>query len=247
MQLSINSFRASFLFNILKPMFNVIRLPTKFTRTIRRFSQKEKAELLDTLLDIWDWETINIPDTLVWDTVWLIYWEWMNMESKNGNKPKTSLIQYSSESVAQVNPSDTVARVEYNRVEENRIDLYKPAKQVFQEESFEYIISKQFLDFHKQEQTPSILYLINSKWEQDILNKWSDEVRKLKEIDKYTEEQIKYIINFTLKDDFWKNQIQSIDKFRKKKDWITYFVKMIDKAKENQKSVTQVVNLKSEF
>ena len=228
-------------------MFNVIRLPTKFSRTIKRFSQKEKSELLDMLINIWDWESVNMPDTLVWDTVWLIYGEWMNMESKNGNKPKSSLIQYPSESLAQVTPSNTATRVEESRVEENRINIYKPSKQVFQEDSFEYIISKRFLDFHKQEQTPSILYLINSKWEQDILNKWSDEVRKLKEIDKYTETQIKYIIDFTLQDDFWKNQIQSIDKFRKKKDWISYFIKMIDKAKENQKSVTQIVNLKSEF
>ena len=114
----------------------------------------------------------------------------------------------------------------------NKIELYKPIKQVFQEDSFEYIISKSFLDFHKQDQTPSILYLINSKWEQGILNNWADEIRKLKEIDKFTEKQIKFIIDFTLRDDFWKNQIQSIEKFRKKKDWISYFVKMIDKAKE---------------
>ena len=107
-------------------MFNVIRLPTKFSRTIKRFSQKEKSELLDTLIKIWDWETINIPDTLVWDTVWLIYWEWMNMESKNGNKPETSLIKYPSESLAQVTPSKPTprveeSRVEYSKVEENNI------------------------------------------------------------------------------------------------------------------------------
>ena len=103
-------------------MFNVIRLPTKFSRTIRRLSQKEKSELLDMLIDIWDWKGIVIPDTLVWDTVWLIYGEWMNMESKNGNKPETSLIQYHSESVGQVKPSDPTPRVEENRVEDSRIE-----------------------------------------------------------------------------------------------------------------------------
>ena len=46
----------------------------------------------------------------------------MNMESKNGNKPKSSLIQYSSESVAQVTPSKSTPRVEYNRVEENIVE-----------------------------------------------------------------------------------------------------------------------------
>lgn len=104
-------------------MFNVIRLPTKFSRTIKRFSQKEKSELLDMLIKIWDWESVNIPDSIVWDTIWLIYWEWMNMESKNGNKPKISLIQYDSESVAQVTPSKSDTRVEENIVEYNKIDI----------------------------------------------------------------------------------------------------------------------------
>ena len=98
-------------------MFNVIRIPTKFSKTIKRFSEKEKAELVDLLISIWDWKTTTIPDTLIWDTVWLIYWEWMNMESKNWNKPEKPLIQYSPEYVA---PSMSDTRVEYSRVEYNR-------------------------------------------------------------------------------------------------------------------------------
>ena len=103
-------------------MFKVIRLPTKFSRTIKRFSQKEKSELLGMLISIWDWDSVILPDNIVWDTVSLIYGEWMNMESKNGNKPEESLIQYGSELVGQVAPSNSDSRVEYNRVEENRIE-----------------------------------------------------------------------------------------------------------------------------
>jgi len=103
-------------------MFNVIRLPTKFSRTIKRFSQIEKAELLGLLIIIWDWESVNIPDNIVWDTVSLIYGEWMNMESKNGNKPKDSLIQYPSELVGTKTPSNPTPRVEENRIEENIIE-----------------------------------------------------------------------------------------------------------------------------
>lgn len=99
-------------------MFNVIRLPTKFSRTIKRFTDKEKSELLGMLISIWDWETISIPDTIVWDTISLIYWEWMNMESKNGNKPENPLIQYPSD----ISPSNSGTRVEYSIVEEKRIE-----------------------------------------------------------------------------------------------------------------------------
>ena len=215
-------------------MFTVIRLPTKFSRSIKRFSEKEKAELLGMLIDIWEWTLVTLPDTIVWDTISLIYWEWMNMESKNGNKPEKPLIQYSSESVGQVKPSNTTPRVEYNIVEYNRVEGTNI--KIFDAESFEYKVSKWFLDYHLQEQTASILVLVREKWEDYIINKWSDEVRKLKEIDNFTEKQIQFIIDFTLKDDFWKYQILSIWKFRKKKDWISYFVKMIDKAKENKRN-----------
>jgi len=103
-------------------MFNVIRLPTKFSRTIKRFSQKEKSELLDMLIDLWAGNSVIPPDNIVWDTISLIYGEWMNMESKNGNKPENPLIQYSSEWVAKSCPSESAPRVEYNRVEESRIE-----------------------------------------------------------------------------------------------------------------------------
>lgn len=104
-------------------MFNVIRLPTKFSRSINRFSQKEKSELLDMLIEIWDWKKINIPDTMVWDTVSLIYGEWMNMESKNGNKPKSSLIYHITEWIVDSCPSKSGARVEESIIEESRLDI----------------------------------------------------------------------------------------------------------------------------
>ena len=106
-------------------MFNVIRLPTKFSRIIKRYSQKEKSELLDILIKIWDWESVMLPDNSIWDTISLIYGEWMNMESKNGNKPKTSLILDNTELVVDVVPSDSDTRVEYSRVEDNRIEENK--------------------------------------------------------------------------------------------------------------------------
>ncbi len=101
-------------------MFNVIRIPTKFSKTIRRLSDKEKISLFDMLLDIWDWKNVNTPDNMAWDVLWLIYWEWMNMESRNWNKPASSLL---SEWPGTVCPSDPERRVEYNRIEDNRIEI----------------------------------------------------------------------------------------------------------------------------
>lgn len=103
-------------------MFKVIRIPTKFSRTIKRLTEKEKAELLGLLMDIGSGLVVQLPDTLVWDTVWLIYWEWMNMESKNGNKPEKSLVQYSSESPGEPCAGNPDTRVEYSRVEESIVD-----------------------------------------------------------------------------------------------------------------------------
>jgi hypothetical protein len=97
-------------------MFNVIRIPTKFSKTIKRFNEKDKSELLGMLIDIWEWKSINVPDTIVWDTVTLIYGEWMNMESKNWNKPEKSLL------ILEPSPSNPDTRVEYSIVEYSRVE-----------------------------------------------------------------------------------------------------------------------------
>lgn len=103
-------------------MFNVIRIPTKFSKTIRRLSKEDKLKLFDALMEIWDGKEISPPDSFLWDTISLIYGEWMNMESRNGNKPKHSLIDARSEWVGTESPSDSVHRVEYSRVEESIVN-----------------------------------------------------------------------------------------------------------------------------
>ena len=109
-------------FNTITFMFNVIRIPTKFTRWIDRMSKNDRLDLFDLLRKIWGWEKIVVPDTVVWDTLSLIYGEWMNMESRNWVKPKESLLIVSSEWVGTETPSDSEPRVEYSRLEENRVD-----------------------------------------------------------------------------------------------------------------------------
>lgn len=62
---------------------NVIRIPTKFARSIKRLSDKDRLLVFDSLLKIGENEVIKLPDSAAWDLVELIYWEWMNMESRN--------------------------------------------------------------------------------------------------------------------------------------------------------------------
>ena len=106
-------------------MFNVIRIPTKFSKTIKRMSNEERLQVFDLLIKIWDWGEISPPDNIVWDVVQLIYGEWMNMEAKNGIKREKSSINLCSEWPGEVVPSDPGTRVEYSRVEENRIEYSK--------------------------------------------------------------------------------------------------------------------------
>lgn len=215
-------------------MFNVIRIPTKYGRTINRFSDYEKAELLRSLISIGAGNPVTIKDDIVWDTISLIYGDWMRMESKNWVKPEKPLIQYSSELVVQGSAGKSPPIVHDNIIQDNIIqDKKKSEIKIYDDSSFEYKICKYFIEKHLELKTPSFLYLYKENWEQKLIQKWSDEIRKMKEIDKYTEEQIKYIIKYLFENDFWREQILSMEKFRKKnKEKIPYFVVLIDEAKK---------------
>ena len=106
-------------------MFSVIRIPVKFNRTIKRFSQKEKLELLDILMRIWEWETIIVPDNVFWDTINLIYWEWINMENKNWKKYEKDLVKYNCELPAELPAGLPAHRIEENRIEENKKEQFE--------------------------------------------------------------------------------------------------------------------------
>lgn len=105
---------------------NVIRIPTKFARSIKRLSDKDRLSVFDSLLKIGENEVIKLPDSAAWDLVELIYWEWMNMESRNWTKPS---INHISEWLGTNSPSDSGHRVEYNRIEDNRIEQNKEITQ----------------------------------------------------------------------------------------------------------------------
>lgn len=51
---------------------------------------------------------------------------------------------------------------------------------------------------------------VNPNWDQ-----WAEDIRKLRELDKRTEQQIEFIIRWSQSDDFWKRNILSPGKLRK--------------------------------
>ena len=68
---------------------------------MKRLSKEQRLYIYDSLTSIWIWEKIYIKDSIEWDILENIFEEWMNMESKNGNKSEKSLIKYLSELPAQ--------------------------------------------------------------------------------------------------------------------------------------------------
>lgn len=136
-------------------MFNVIRIPTKFSRPIKRLSDKEKLKLLDALINVWDWIVVQQTDDTVWDLLSLIYWEWMNMESKNGHKKDT-------EYVVTTTPSDPPSMSDC-RVEENRIE-YNRREEIVATQPNEYQISISYLKNIETEQIPDYAENYQEEW-----------------------------------------------------------------------------------
>jgi hypothetical protein len=66
-------------------------------------------------------------------------------------------------------------------------------------------------------------------------DKWANEIRLMREQDKRTEEQIRYLIEWSQRDSFWKSNILSPVKLRKHFDTLVLKVKE-DIARQNQQS-----------
>ncbi|MCO4849683.1 Replication protein O [Bacillus vallismortis] len=71
------------------------------------------------------------------------------------------------------------------------------------------------------------------------LEKWANEFRLIRERDKRTDDQIKYLIKWTQQDDFWKANILSPSSLRKHYDKLVVKIKSI-KGKEQTKKRSQL-------
>lgn len=205
-------------------MFNVIRIPTKFSKTIKRMSNEERLQVFDLLIKIWDWGEISPPDSIVWDVVQLIYGEWMNMEAKNGVKREKSSINLCSEWPGEVVPSDPGTRVEYSRVEENRVEESTYPENTQDKEIQNTKISDKWWEFCKLEWFASYTarVLIEKWWKPDMnTDEFTDWIAKFMEARDITYSESDY--------KKWKWAFQSMftywdeqDKWsRKKKMWLS--------------------------
>ena len=205
-------------------MFNVIRIPTKFSKTIKRMSNEERLQVFDLLIKIWDWGEISPPDSIVWDVVQLIYGEWMNMEAKNGVKREKSSINLCSELPGEVVPSDPGTRVEYSRVEENRGEESTYPENTQDKEIQNTKISDKWWEFCKLEWFASYTarVLIEKWWKPDMnTDEFTDWIAKFMEARDITYSESDY--------KKWKWAFQSMftywdeqDKWsKKKKMWLS--------------------------
>ena len=201
-------------------MFNVIRIPTKFSKTIKRMSNEERLQVFDLLIKIWDWGEISPPDNIVWDVVQLIYGEWMNMDAKNGVKREKSSINLCSEWPGEVVPSDPGTRVEYSRVEENRIEDSAYPENTEDKEIQNTKLSDEWIALLEWEETfTSIMAqaLIDIGWKpKETVQEFVEWVKKKMEV----------------------NKIEECEKdFYKLKSWLSWFVDHFkDKSTKNHKS-----------
>lgn len=87
-----------------------------------------------------------------------------------------------------------------------------------------------------------LMLLNNPSAKEPNLEKWANDFRLMREKDNRTDEQIKYLINWTQKDDFWSTNILSPAKLRKQFDALVVKIK-----KEKAKTQPKVVKGKKEL
>jgi len=202
-------------------MFNVIRIPTKYSRTIKRFSDKEKAELLGSLIDIGAGIPQVLNDDIVWDTISLIYGDWIRMESKNWVKPEKPLIRYSSEYVAPTTAGMSPPIVQDNTVQDNTIQDNNS-----KELTTEVAIVKTFWNSDINNIIEIIKTEVNTLWL--IYKAWKQERNRAKNIsdskefwkicdkaNKTREDFVISIIQLSWMLDFWKWKIYNAESFYK--------------------------------
>lgn len=92
----------------------------------------------------------------------------------------------------------------------------KRHKQVYDEESIYYQLASFFLEQIRNN---------NPDFKQPNLHAWSDDIRKMMEIDKRTEEQVRYLMKWVQKDEFEMVNVLSPAKLRKRYDQLVLKVK----------------------
>ncbi|MCI9883865.1 Replication protein O [Bacillus sp. FSL K6-2869] len=79
----------------------------------------------------------------------------------------------------------------------------------------------------------------NSQAKKPNLEKWASDFRLIRQIDKRSDAQVKYLINWTQKDSFWKSNILSPASLRKQFDKLTVRIKSEREAAKRKAAVNE--------
>jgi len=166
-----------------------------------------------------------------WAKYWKLWWR------PKGNKPPTRDSKKTPPRVIVETPNISKDKISKDKIKEDNIIIKPQTLKRFEDSSFEYHMTKYFINKQIELQNPSFTYIYNKIPKEKLIDDWCDEIRKMKEIDKYTEKQISFIIKYLFENEFWRDQISTMKKFRKKnKAWVPYFVSLISEAKKTQQA-----------
>lgn len=107
-------------------------------------------------------------------------------------------------------------------------------KQVYDKESIHYQLANRLFEKIK-ENSPS--------FKEPNIQKWSDDIRKMIDIDKRTSEQIAYVIDWAQQDYFWKSNILSTFKLRKNFDQLVIKIKSERQNDSKSKKQRKLISL----
>lgn len=201
----------------------------------RDFNEGMKPSLQLKELTLWrylncleNWQMLNIKKTNKYSIVSIVKWEeYQHNEQQMNNKSSS-------------NEQQMITNNNGNNVNNGNKKESSP-KRVYDEQSICFKLANKFYQ--------NIL-LNNPDHKKPNLQKWSDDVRKMMELDNRTEEQIAYLIDWCQKDTFWKTNILSPSKLREKFDQLIIVVKeqknkVVPFKKEEPKNILKPFDFES--
>jgi hypothetical protein len=160
------------------------------------------------------WEMLNIKKTNKYSVVSIVKWSEYQETEQQVNINGTSNEQ-------QLNTNKNVKNVKNEKKNNTR-------KQVFEETSLPYQLSVYFLERIREN---------NPKYKEPNLQAWSNDIRKMMEIDDRTEDQIRYLMKWVQEDPFEMANVLSPVKLRKRFDQLVMKVKQEKQKPKKQEEI----------
>ncbi|MBW3114219.1 replication protein [Bacillus sp. MCCB 382] len=160
------------------------------------------------------WGMLNIKKTNKYSVVSIVKWGDYQETEQQVNNNRTTDEQ-------QMNTNKNVKNVKNEKKKDTR-------KQVYEETSIPFQLSVYFFERIRDN---------NPEYKKPNLQTWSDDVRKMIDIDKRTEEQIRYLMKWVQQDSFEMTNVLSPSKLRKRFDQLVMKVKQEKQKPKKQKEI----------